>query len=567
MKSTLHVIIYSIPVALIGILGCLAYDLYRILGDVTAATQNRYQSYLIADELRQSSDDLTRLARTYVASGGISKHEQAYWRVLSWREAKSFSGERTDRPREAALHPGVTIKQADIMRGLGFTQEEFAKLGEAAANSNDLVATETLAMNAMKGLALDGKSPYSGKEPAEKLALRVLFDDAYHTEKGRIMAPIDEFFQMLDRRTLSTLEFHQNRARSAIWWIGATLLALVFAIGLAVVQNRLRLVARLKPIVLRLADTSAKVVAGARQVSETSQTLAQGASAQASSIEETSASLEEMSGITQRNAENAHSGKETAGRARLIAEAGANEMERTQAAMAAIQKSSQDVADIIGVIDDIAFQTNILALNAAVEAARAGDAGAGFAVVADEVRALALRSAAAAKDTAAKIEVATARSTEGAALSGRVAVVLREVVDRSRSVEQLVSEIATASREQSEGIGHANSAVGQMDRVTQANAARAEESAASSEELNLLATEIDSIAAQLAELCGARGHENCSVESSERTAQTEGESPERVRSNRLSAQAGNIWAPQYSSNGSRESAKCAAKKPPHPSFN
>ncbi|MCK6491711.1 MAG: methyl-accepting chemotaxis protein, partial [Planctomycetes bacterium] len=169
--------------------------------------------------------------------------------------------------------------------------------------------------------------------------------------------------------------------------------------------------------------------------------------------------------------------------ARTAAEAGASEMKSMNHAMEEIRSSSDEIAKIIKTIDEIAFQTNILALNAAVEAARAGEAGMGFAVVADEVRALAQRSAQAAKDTSAKIESAIVRTSQGVEISGRVGQRLEEIVVKVQKVDELAAEVATASREQNQGISQLNTAVTQMDKVTQANAASAEESASAAEQL------------------------------------------------------------------------------------
>ena len=246
------------------------------------------------------------------------------------------------------------------------------------------------------------------------------------------------------------------------------------------------------------------VAATSLQISGSSNTLAEGATEQAASLEETAASIEEMSSMTKRNAEHAQHAKTAAIRARESADAGAGRMAAMQTAMTEIQAASQDITKILKTIDEIAFQTNILALNAAVEAARAGEAGMGFAVVAEEVRSLAQRCAAAAKETAVKIEESVTKSHQGTAISADVAKSFATIQEQIRTLDTLVNEIAVASNEQSEGIAQVNIAVGEVDKVTQSNAAVAEESASAVMELNQEAEALTHTVGQLLSFIGGR---------------------------------------------------------------
>ncbi|RZI39953.1 methyl-accepting chemotaxis protein [Herbaspirillum sp. HC18] len=205
---------------------------------------------------------------------------------------------------------------------------------------------------------------------------------------------------------------------------------------------------------------------------------------QASSLEETASSMEELTSTVKQNADNARQANQMAVQASEVAGKGGEVVAEVVNTMSAINDSSRKIVDIIGVIDGIAFQTNILALNAAVEAARAGEQGRGFAVVANEVRTLAQRSAAAAKEIKVLIDDSVDKVHTGSALVDRAGATMQDVVESVKRVADLIGEIAAASQEQNSGIEHVNQAIAQMDQVTQQNAALVEEAAAAAESMH-----------------------------------------------------------------------------------
>jgi methyl-accepting chemotaxis protein len=232
-------------------------------------------------------------------------------------------------------------------------------------------------------------------------------------------------------------------------------------------------------------------------VSSSSQNLAEGATSQAAAIEETSSSLEEMSSMTKGNADNAGEAKALMAETRNIVTKVNNHMNNMAEAIHKVTTTSEETSKIIKTIDEIAFQTNLLALNAAVEAARAGEAGAGFAVVANEVRNLAQRAAEAAKNTATLIENTITVVKESNELTKMTQNAFGENVEIARKVESLVNEIAAASMEQSQGIDQINKAVSDLERVTQQNAATAEESASAAEEMSAQSLQAKGVAQEL----------------------------------------------------------------------
>jgi methyl-accepting chemotaxis protein len=286
--------------------------------------------------------------------------------------------------------------------------------------------------------------------------------------------------------------------------IAAMIVGVLAAILLGVMISR-GINKALRRIAANLGEGADQTATAAGQVAQSSTSMAEGASQQASSLEETSASLEEITAMTKQNADNANQARSLAAEANTGAEKGTQSMKRMSQAIDDIKKSSDETAKIIKTIDEIAFQTNLLALNAAVEAARAGDAGKGFAVVAEEVRNLAQRSAEAARNTAVLIEGSVASAGNGVQISQEVAEALGEITTVSGKVNALINEIAQASNEQAKGIEQVNEAMAQMDQVTQANAANAEESASASEELSAQASEMNRLVQELVAMVGGSG--------------------------------------------------------------
>jgi len=239
-------------------------------------------------------------------------------------------------------------------------------------------------------------------------------------------------------------------------------------------------IAKLTEVIDEINASSAQVLHGAQEISEGNTNLSRRTEDQAASLEETASSMEQMTSTVRQNADNAKRADRLSTEASQHAEKGGGVVEHAVAAMNEITASSKKIADIISVIDEIAFQTNLLALNAAVEAARAGEQGRGFAVVAAEVRNLAGRSATAAKEIKDLIEDSVSKVEEGSRLVDESGRTLREIMDSVKNVSDIIAEISAASQEQSDGIEQVNTAVSQMDTMTQQNAALVEQAAAAS---------------------------------------------------------------------------------------
>lgn len=308
--------------------------------------------------------------------------------------------------------------------------------------------------------------------------------------------PVGEFYALADDVKAEA----ENRMRRAVLVIGFGVLFLTLVGSLVGFWASRRITHPLNHVITGLSQGSKKVSAASEQVLKTSDLLAEGASEQASTLEEISVTLEQMASSARKNAEDAGETNVIATETSRVMEEANLSMNGLVASMTDISRSGEETQKIVKTIDEIAFQTNLLALNAAVEAARAGEAGAGFSVVAEEVRNLAVRAAQAAKNTADLVEGILKKIREGSGVAGRTGKVFSQVAASASKMEQLVSEIAAASREQAQGIEQMNRALVDVDQVVQQNVINAEESASTAKMFAAEAKQMRDFVGELATL-------------------------------------------------------------------
>ena len=310
---------------------------------------------------------------------------------------------------------------------------------------------------------------------------------------------LEVFNQTQGQAAGARIQASVGSAQSGVWcglvgvFIAAGIVSMAIILGTTKILNH---------VAASLAGTAQKMAGAGSQVSASSASVAENCGEQAASLEKVSASLEQMIAVFQSNYQHAETATGIARQTHAAAENGSQNMIALDAAVQDINAASGDIAAIIKTIDGIAFQTNLLALNAAVEAARAGTAGLGFAVVADEVHTLAQRSAQAAKETADRVQGAIGKTAKAADLSRRLKQTFLDIVRNASEVDQLDETVARISKEQAGGIRQIGVAVTQLDKVTQSNAARAEESADAAEDLNAQTRLLKQNVAELLQLVG-----------------------------------------------------------------
>ena len=481
--------------------------------EVARSADLRYRSYLLADELRQSSDDLTRLARTYAVTGD-AKYEKQYFDILDIRNGKKPRPEHYERIYWDFVAAGIDKPQPDgataslqaLMKEAGFSEQEFAKLKEAQNNSDALVKNETIAMNAVKGLFDDGTGQFTKKgDPDLELARKLTHDENYHKYKAQVMKPVDEFLELLDKRTSAAVEqAKQAETRMQYWVTGLVLFSIAFlVVALLTVYRRIiaalggepavasevvkqvaagdlsveipvantdstSLLAAMKVMQSNLQkligeiQTNADMVASAaKKMTIAAEDVACSSNQQSASSLVIAAAMEQLTVSINLISDSANRAQTISGDSELlmnetsgvVSEAVnriakiATVVEQASQTVRTVGQESENVSKIVLVIKEVADQTNLLALNAAIEAARAGEQGRGFAVVADEVRKLAERTTQSTQEITTMISSMQSSARDAVTCIEDAVANVNEGVILTKRVGESVSQLGASSHE------------------------------------------------------------------------------------------------------------------------
>ena len=481
--------------------------------EVARSVDLRYRSYLLADELRQSSDDLTRLARTYAVTGD-AKYEKQYFDILDIRNGKKPRPEHYERIYWDFVAAGIDKPQPDgataslqaLMKEAGFSEQEFAKLKEAQNNSDALVKNETIAMNAVKGLFDDGTGQFTKKgDPDLELARKLTHDENYHKYKAQIMKPVDEFLELLDKRTSAAVEqAKQAETRMQYWVTGLVLFSIAFlVVALLTVYRRIiaalggepavasevvkqvaagdlsveipvantdstSLLAAMKVMQSNLQkligeiQTDADMVASAaKKMTIAAEDVACSSNQQSASSLVIAAAMEQLTVSINLISDSANRAQTISGDSELlmnetsgvVSEAVnriakiATVVEQASQTVRTLGQETENVSKIVLVIKEVADQTNLLALNAAIEAARAGEQGRGFAVVADEVRRLAERTTQSTQEITTMISSMQSSARDAVTCIEDAVANVNEGVILTKRVGESVSQLGASSHE------------------------------------------------------------------------------------------------------------------------
>ena len=468
----------------------------RELNVTTDATQCAFGKFLDSEECRHYRETFPEFDAQMKAA--VEPHKRLHESAIEIDQALA-AGNRT---RAEQIFQTVTLPALEEV-GACFQKAIAAEdaLVEGQRQAKAVFDNETMplleeTLGHLDALKSEAESALEGMQEANRI---------FATETAPNLENVQKLIAQMTQKVRDNVMTDEAMKSAAdntrVMVIVASVIAAILGIILAFVIAR-GIVGPLKRIIEEMTSASEQVSSAAGQVAASSQSMAEGASEQASSLEETSASLEEMASMTRQNSDNAEQANQLMSETSHVVTNGASSMQEMTKAIDDIKTSSVETAKIIKTIDEIAFQTNLLALNAAVEAARAGDAGKGFAVVAEEVRNLAQRSAEAARNTATLIEESQQNSDRGVQITAQVGEALTGIQESSEKVASLIREVTAASKEQAQGVDQVNTAVAQMDQVTQANAASSEEAASASEELSAQAAQLNDMVGELVKMVG-----------------------------------------------------------------